>query len=104
MKINNLLSASKANKLEPIFRFDWLPANLPILASAAIIFTMAVVVLQIRQQANPPENKSLAWYMANPKDALATNKTCFDNPQLQTTEKCINSLHALEVMHKGPNS
>lgn len=91
-------------KLESNFKFDWLPSNLPVLVSAGIIVTTAVVMLQVRQQTNVPENKSMAWYMANPQDALATNKICFDNPQLKTTEKCINSLHALEIMHKGPNS
>ncbi len=94
----------KANKLEPLFKANWLPANLMTLASAAIILTTVVVALQARQEANAPEIKSLAWYMANPQDALATNKVCYDNPQLKTTENCINSLHALEITHKGPNS
>jgi hypothetical protein len=104
MKTNNVLSEPKANKLGPIFKFDWLPANLPTLASAAIIFAIAVMALQIWQKTTRPENQSLAWYMANPQEALAANKTCFDNPQLQTSEKCVNSLHALDIMHKGPNS
>jgi hypothetical protein len=99
-----MLSMPKTGKLEPSFKFDWMPANLPVLVSAAIIITTVVVTLQVRQQNNAPENKSLAWYMANPQDALATNKICFDNPQLKATENCVNSLHALEIMHKGPNS
>ena len=104
MKLNNIVAMPKLNKLEPVFKLDWLPANLPILASAAILFAMAVVVLQIKQQNSAPQNKSLAWYMANPKEALADNKICYENPQLRTSENCVNSLHALEVMHKGPNS
>jgi hypothetical protein len=91
-------------KLEPVFKFDWLPTNLPILVSGAIVFAMVVVVMQIRQQAELPETKSLAWYMANPQEALAVNKICFDNPQMKGTENCLNSLHALDVMHRGPNS
>ncbi|NOS73336.1 MAG: hypothetical protein HOO93_08300 [Methyloglobulus sp.] len=104
MKINNLLSIPKTDKLGPVIKLDWLPSNLPTLVSVGIIMTAAVVVLQYKQQANVPETKTLAWYMANPKAALADNQVCFDNPSLQKTENCINSLHALEIMHKGPNS
>jgi hypothetical protein len=104
MKLSNILTLPKANKLENSFKFDWLPANLPVLVSAAVIITTVVVLLQARQQAMTPEIKSMAWYMANPQDALTTNKVCFDNPQLKATDNCVNSLHALEIMHKGPNS
>jgi hypothetical protein len=104
MKISNILPTPKTQRMEPLLKFNWLPANLAVLATAAIVFTMVVVVLQIRQQENVPEIKSLAWFMANPQSALETNKICYDNPQLKTTDNCINSLHALEVMHKGPNS
>lgn len=104
MKINNILPLPKTNKLENFIKGDWLPANLMTLTSAAVIITTVVVVLQTRQEANAPETKSLAWYMANPQEALATNKVCYDNPQLKTTENCMNSLHALEITHKGPNS
>lgn len=104
MKLSNILTLPKTNKPDTSFKLDWLPANLPVLVSAAVIITTAVVVLQARQQAKAPEIKSMAWYMANPQDALATNKICFDNPQLKATDNCINSLHALEIMHKGPNS
>lgn len=104
MKLNNLISIPKTHKLEPLIKLDWLPSNLPTLVSIGIIMTASVVSLQHKQQTNVPETKTLAWYMANPKVALADNKICFDNPQLQPTDNCINSLHALEVMHKGPNS
>ncbi|CAG7856141.1 hypothetical protein MCAMS1_00527 [biofilm metagenome] len=104
MKLSNILTLPKANKLETSIKLDWLPANLPVLVSAAVIITTAVVVLQVRQQTKTPEIKSMAWYMANPQDALSTNKICYDNPQLKATDNCVNSLHALEIMHKGPNS
>lgn len=94
----------KASKADFFFKFDWLPANLAVLVSAAIIVTMIVVALQVNQQAHVSGTKSLAWYMANPQAALEDNKICYDNPQLKSSENCINSLHALEVMHKGPNS
>ncbi len=104
MKISNLLPLTKANRIEPITRFNWLPANLPALVAAAVILSSVVVVMQKRQEAKLPEIKSVAWYMANPQEALAKNKECYDNPLLKTTENCLYSLQALEVMHKGPNS
>jgi hypothetical protein len=104
MKISNILPSAKPDKMESFFKFDWLPTSLPLLVSAAIILTTVVAVMQIREQASVPDVKSLAWYTANPKVALADNKICFDNPQLKATENCLNSLHALEIMHKGPNS
>ncbi|MBK8815560.1 MAG: hypothetical protein IPN42_08690 [Methylococcaceae bacterium] len=104
MKISNLLSMSMTNKVEPFFKLDWLPANLPTLAVVAIVLSTALVASQIIQSKNPPADKSLAWFVANPKDALVTNKICYDNPQLKSTESCVNSLKALNMMHKGPNS
>ena len=104
MKISNLLSMPTANRLEPIFRFNWLPNNLPSLVAVAIIFATGVVAIEKFQEAKMPETKSLAWYMANPQAALAQNKECYDNPQLKTTENCVYSLQALEITHKGPNS
>ena len=93
-----------ANRIEPLTRFNWLPSNLASLAAAAIILTTLVVALQKVQEAKMPEIKSVAWYMANPKEALAKNKECYDNPTLKSTENCVYSLQALEITHKGPNS
>jgi predicted negative regulator of RcsB-dependent stress response len=104
MKISNLLSIPMANRIEPIIRFNWLPSNLTALVAIAIILTSGVVAMQKFQEAKMPEIKSIAWYMANPQEALAKNKECYDNPQLKTTENCRYSLEALEITHKGPNS
>lgn len=104
MKISNMLSVPNNAKLESLVKFNWLTPDLPTLIGLGIVMATVVVVLQYRQQTNPPEVKSLAWFMANPQEALAVNKMCFDNPQLKSSENCVNSLHALEVMHKGPNS
>jgi hypothetical protein len=90
--------------MEPLFRFNWLPSNLPSLVAVAIIFATGVVAMQKFQETKMPEIKSVAWYMANPQEALAKNKECYDNPQLKTTENCLYSLQALEITHKGPNS
>ncbi|MEQ1560104.1 MAG: EexN family lipoprotein [Methyloglobulus sp.] len=104
MKISNLLSLPKANRIEPNILFNWLPSNLASLAAAAVILATAVVAMQKFQETKMPENKSVAWYMANPQEALVKNKECYDNPKLKTTENCVNSLQALEITHKGPNS
>lgn len=103
MSRSNLLTISM-NKVEPFFKLGWLPANLPTLVAVGVILTASVVGLQKFQETKAPETKSMAWYMANPKLALAQNKECFDNPKLKDTENCVYSLHALEIMHKGPNS
>ncbi len=104
MKITNLLSIPMANRMEPLFRFNWLPSNLTSLVATGIILTTGVVAIEKFQEAKMPEIKSVAWYMANPQEALAKNKECYDNPQLKTTENCLYSLQALEITHKGPNS
>ena len=104
MKKSNLLSIPMANRIEPIIRFNWLPSNLTSLVATGIILTTGVVAMQKFQAAKMPEIKSVAWYMANPQEALAKNKDCYDNPQLKTTENCVYSLQALEITHKGPNS
>lgn len=104
MKISNPLSMPTANIVKPIFQFKWLPTNLPSLAALAVILTIGVVAIQKNQEAKTPETKSVAWYTANPREALVKNKECYDNPHLKTTENCLYSLQALEMTHKGPNS
>jgi hypothetical protein len=47
--------------------------------------------------------KSVAWYVANVKAAKMQNQECHDNPSLQSTPNCENSLHALQIMFKGGN-
>jgi predicted negative regulator of RcsB-dependent stress response len=93
-----------ANRIEPFIRFNWLPSNIASLVAAGIILTAGVVAMQKFQESKTPETKSLAWYMANPQEALAKNKECYDNPKLKATENCVYSLQALEITHKGPNS
>lgn len=73
------------------------------LVAVAIIATTAVVAFQKNQEVKASEIKSVAWYAANQKEAKAQNKICFDQPELQTTENCVNSLHALEMSYKGTN-
>lgn len=47
--------------------------------------------------------KSVAWYVANLKDARAKNQQCHDNPGMQESIDCNNALHALEITFKGGN-
>lgn len=104
MKRSNLLPISMANKMEPLVKLNWLPTNLPSLVAVAVVLTAGVLAIEKFRETKTPEIKSVAWYMANQKEALAKNKECYDNPQLKTTENCVYSLQALEITHKGPNS
>lgn len=49
------------------------------------------------------EEKSVAWYVANTKEARKQNKQCHDNLNLQSTPNCTNALHALEISFAGGN-
>jgi len=49
------------------------------------------------------EIKSVAWYVANIREARQQNQTCHDSPGLQSTSNCVNALHALEISFKGGN-
>ena len=104
MKISSLLSIPLATRIEPIFKFNWLPANLAALVAAGIILTTGVVALQRLQENQMPATKSVARFMAHPQEALAQNNECYDQPELKTTENCLYALEALKITHKGPNS
>ena len=47
------------------------------------------------------EERSVAWFVANSKDARAQNKVCHNNPGIQSTPNCVNSLHALQIVFAG---
>jgi hypothetical protein len=96
MKQSKLLSLTN--------QFQWLPVNIATLVVAAIVLTTGVVAFQKNLEAKTPDAKSVAWYTANPKEARAQNQACFENPALQATENCVNSLHALEISYKGSNT
>jgi hypothetical protein len=53
--------------------------------------------------ASSEDVKTVAWYVANIKEARNQNQACHDNPNLQETANCVNSLHALEISFKGNN-
>lgn len=83
-------------------------ANKFIAAAAIAIFGGAVIlnVTNASSEVNEDkeaEAKSVAWYVANIKEAKAQNQTCHDNPNLQASADCVNSLHALQISFKGGN-
>jgi hypothetical protein len=43
------------------------------------------------------DSKSVAWYVANIKDAKTKVQECHDNPGLQSSPDCGNARHALEI-------
>jgi hypothetical protein len=47
------------------------------------------------------EEQSVAWYVANMKEAREQNQECFDNPSIQSSPNCIHSLHALNISFAG---
>ena len=60
-------------------------------------------VISAEESSQAVETKSVAWYVANIKEAQAKNKECFNNPEIKTTEGCENALHALQISFKGGN-
>ena len=79
-----------------------------IVTSLALVLSAVKVIsaeqpLQTAQSEHSEAPKSIAWYVANVKEARAKNQQCFDNPGIKTTEDCENALHALQISFKGGN-
>lgn len=70
---------------------------------AALVLGFTAFQVTIAGEAENEEVKSLAWYVANIKEAKKQNQECHDNPGIQSTPNCVNSLHALEISFKGGN-
>ncbi len=78
--------------------------NAIILTVTGLILVLSAFKVINAEESNPPvEAKSVAWYVANVKEARAKNKECFDNPEIKATEDCENALHALQISFKGGN-
>jgi len=74
-----------------------------LITSLALVLT-AFKVTSAEEEAQQIEpNKSVAWYVANIKDAKTKNQQCYDDPNLKDTEDCQNALHALQISFKGGN-
>lgn len=73
-----------------------------LIASLALMLS-AFKVISAEEVKSAEQAKSIAWYVANVKEAKAKNQQCFDNPGLKATEDCENALHALQISFKGGN-
>lgn len=79
-----------------------------ILNATALALTLAAFKVISAEEAaavttQSTEVKSVAWYVANVKEAKAKNQLCHDNPGKLPSEDCENSLHALQISFKGGN-
>ena len=66
-----------------------------------ITFTGLMFMKNTLTQSN--SEKSVAWYVANIKEAQAKNIECrkdSSNTELQSTPDCVNALHAIEISFK----
>lgn len=76
-----------------------------------IVLTVSILVLSLaglkainaKETPSDSEAKSVAWYVANIKEARSKNQQCHDDPSQKTSPDCTNALHALEITFKGGN-
>jgi len=54
-----------------------------------------------KTEASKAEEKSVAWFVANTRDARTQNDECHNNPGIQSTPNCVNALHALQISFAG---
>jgi hypothetical protein len=47
------------------------------------------------------DDRPVAWFVANSKEARIQNKVCHSDPSIQLTPNCINSLQALQMVFAG---
>lgn len=71
--------------------------------STLVLVLSAFKVISAEESKQASKAKSVAWYVANIKDARAKNQECHDNPGIQSSADCGNALHALEISFKGGN-
>ncbi len=65
---------------------------------AAFITALVGIMIFQKTNAESKDEKSVAWYAANIKEAQLKNKECrADTNNVQTTPDCLNALHALEI-------
>ncbi|AEF98545.1 EexN family lipoprotein [Methylomonas methanica] len=74
-----------------------------LLVASLVLMLSAFKVISAEEVKQAEQAKSIAWYVANVKEAKAKNQQCFDNPGLKATEDCENALHALQISFKGGN-
>lgn len=74
-----------------------------LLATALALGLSAFKVISAEESSDGNDAKSVAWYVANIKEARAKNQQCHDDPSMQSSSDCSNALHALEITFKGGN-
>lgn len=75
------------------------------IATAVLIFGAAAFNITIANEtpAEPiaEEIKSVAYYVANTKEAREKNRECYEQGNMQANQNCANSLHALQISFVG---
>lgn len=71
--------------------------------TASLLALSTFKAINAEESSQVSEAKSIAWYVANVKEAKTKNKECFDNPEIKASEDCENALHALQISFKGGN-
>lgn len=78
--------------------------TLILIAAALVLILSGFNVINAEEATQQAENtKSVAWYVANIREARTKNQECHDNPSMQTSSDCTNALHALEISFNGGN-
>ena len=78
-----------------------------LIAAAAIIFVGSIFQVTTANESkvdiiSPEGIKSLAYYVANMKEAREINQTCYDKGlDMKSVPDCANSLQALQMSHVG---
>lgn len=73
------------------------------LTSLALVLSAFKVISAEEAKPEAEQAKTVAYYVANVKEARIKNQQCFDNPGIKATEDCENALHALQISFKGGN-
>lgn len=91
------------NKIE----VNYMKKNYALLAAVAIIFGISIFKVTTANESkgtvvSVDGIKSLAYYVANMKEALSTNQECYDKGlDMKTVPNCANALQALQMSHVG---
>lgn len=77
--------------------------NILILAATTLALSLTAFKVISAEETSNTEAKSVAYYVANIKQARAQNQLCHDDPSIRGSSDCANALHALEITFKGGN-
>jgi len=73
-------------------------------ATSLVLILSAFNVISAEENTTQTSDaKSVAWYVANIRDAKTKNQECHDNPSLKSSNECTNALHALQISFTGGN-